>query len=344
MGGGPMGAMGMPVQKAKNFKATLKRLISYLKPHRTRLILVLFLAVASTTFTILAPKVMSKGMNKLQDSYMASTMLKNLAKGQQMAIDGINAKLIEGQKRAADAGSGMDAATIRPAPENMKDIQEFLGLPLLDTVKDPDQKADISRRIIDLGDKLKGVMGETAATPGSEIKFTREQLDAAIQAIHETNGEYDFNYIGRIVLTLIAMFLVSSLFSLIMGLVMSGVAQNTVRDLRREVDVKLSRLPLKYFDMHPHGDILSRVTNDVDTVSGTLQQSLTQIITSVITILGYIIMMLTISPILTLIVLATLPLYVLTTMTIAKKSQKYFAAQQKDHILQHAHYSNSQYC
>jgi ABC-type multidrug transport system fused ATPase/permease subunit len=96
------------------------------------------------------------------------------------------------------------------------------------------------------------------------------------------------------------------------------------------VDDKLNRLPLKYYDSHPHGDILSRVTNDIDTIANTLQQSLTQIITSVISILGYIIMMLTISPILTLIVVATLPLYILSTAVIAKKSQKYFASQQKE--------------
>jgi ATP-binding cassette, subfamily B, multidrug efflux pump len=124
--------------------------------------------------------------------------------------------------------------------------------------------------------------------------------------------------------------LISAAFSLIMGLVMSGVAQKTVRDLRRKVDQKLTRLPLKYFDDHPHGDILSRVTNDLDTVANTLQQSLTQIITSLITIIGYIIMMLTISPVLTLIVIATLPLYIVSTALIAKKSQKYFAAQQKE--------------
>jgi ABC-type multidrug transport system fused ATPase/permease subunit len=126
------------------------------------------------------------------------------------------------------------------------------------------------------------------------------------------------------------MYLVSSAFSLIMGLVMSGVSQKTVRDLRREIDQKLARLPLRYYDKHPHGDILSRVTNDIDTIATTLQQSLTQLITSVITIIGYIIMMLTISPVLTLIVLATLPLYIAFTMGIAGKSQKYFAAQQKE--------------
>jgi len=209
-------------------------------------------------------------------------------------------------------------------------LDKFLKLPMLDTLTDRNQKADVSKQILDLGKTMQNLMKGSALSPRSDIKYTDAQIDSVIKAIRETNGEYDFNYIGMIVLILIGMYLVSSLFSLVMGLVMSGVAQNTVRDLRREVDSKLSRLPLKYFDMHPHGDILSRVTNDVDTVAGTLQQSLTQIITAVITIIGYIIMMLTISPILTLIVLATMPLYVLATTMIAKKSQKYFAAQQKE--------------
>jgi ATP-binding cassette subfamily B protein len=201
---------------------------------------------------------------------------------------------------------------------------------MLDTLTDAGQKADVCKQVIDLGKKLQSVMSGSSVNARNSIEYTDEQVEGVIKAIRETNGEYDFNYIGMIVLILIGMYLISSLFSLTMGLVMSGVAQNTVRDMRREVDGKLSRLPLKYFDLHAHGDILSRVTNDIDTVSGTLQQSLTQIITSVITIIGYIIMMLSINSILTLIVLASLPLYILATSTIAKKSQKYFAAQQKE--------------
>lgn len=176
---------------------------------------------------------------------------------------------------------------------------------------------------------MQSAMSNTTSDVKSNVKFTDEQIDSVIKAIRETNGEYDFKYIGMIAIILIFMYIISALFSIIMGLVMSGVAQKTVRDLRREVDEKFAKLPLKYFDLHPHGDILSRVTNDVDTIATTLQQSLTQIITSVITIIGYIIMMLTISPILTLIVVATMPLYLLATAMLAKKSQKYFAAQQK---------------
>ncbi len=357
MGGrGPMG-MGMPVQKAKDFKGTLKRLIRYLKPHRTRLIIVLVFAVASTAFTIAAPKVMSKAMNKLQDSYMADNLIRELGKAQRTAVEEI-------RKNMGAAGTGGITGTISEAgpqdgagttqdgagtthdgvgsaqdsqtnpmssltPENLKDIKEFIELPMLDSLTDPDQKAEVSMQIISLGVKMQGMPGGLI-DPENAVKYTDEQIESVIRAIRETNGQYDFKYIGNIILILVGIYLLSALFSLTMGLVMSGVAQNTVRDLRREVDSKLSRLPLKYFDMHPHGDILSRVTNDVDTVAGTLQQSLTQIITSVITIFGYIIMMLSISPVLTLIVLGTMPLYIIVTTLIAKKSQKYFASQQKE--------------
>ena len=98
---------------------------------------------------------------------------------------------------------------------------------------------------------------------------------------------------------------------------MSQVAQRTVYDIRKEVDDKLSRLPLKYYDSRTHGEILSRVTNDLDNIANTLQQSLTQLITSIVTIIGIVVMMLTISPILTRIVILTLPLYVIVTTSIA---------------------------
>jgi ABC-type multidrug transport system fused ATPase/permease subunit len=232
--------------------------------------------------------------------------------------------------RMPDMGDSSTDAETSIDTEGIKAIQEFLALPKLSTLTDADQKADVAKKIMDLGKKMQGAVKDAPADPKDNINYTDAQIDSVINAIRETNGEYDFHYIGNIALVLIGMYIVSAGFSLIMGLVMSGVAQKTVLDLRREVDVKLSKLPLKYFDMHAHGDILSRVTNDVDTISNTLQQSLTQIITSVITIIGYIIMMLTISPVLTLIVIATLPLYVIATALIAKKSQKYFAVQQKE--------------
>lgn len=332
-GFGPGGGFGAPVQKAKDFKGTLKRLIRYLKPQTLNLIIVLVFAIASTSFTIAAPKIMSKAMNRLQDAYMAKMMLQKMTEAQKAAVDQINLQMKQMQQmqKSSNAAASQPQQQMTPQqtkvdPAAAKAIQEFIKLPMLNTVKDADQKADIVQKMIDLSNK----MPSQSKSGAKNVKLTKSQIKGAIKAIRETNGKYDFHYIGNIAMILLGMYVISAIFSLIMGLVMSGVAQKTVRDLRREVDQKLAKLPLKYFDNHPFGDILSRVTNDLDTVANTLQQSLTQIITSVITIIGYIIMMLTISPILTLIMLATLPLYALSTTVIAKKAQVYFASQQKE--------------
>jgi ATP-binding cassette, subfamily B, multidrug efflux pump len=318
------GGFGRPVVKAKDFKGTLKRLVQYLKPHKFNLLIVFIFAIASTIFTIAAPKVTSKAMNKLQDGYMAKMMLQKMSEAQIKVHEQIDQQMKQMQQQQKNSASAQSQQPVDP--ETAKNIQEFMQLPMLNTVQDAGQKAEIVKKMLDLGKKVP----VTAQAGEQNIKLTEDQINGVLRAIRETNGEYDFHYIGEIALILIGMYLISAAFSLIMGLVMSGVAQKTVRDLRRKVDQKLSRLPLKYFDNNSHGDILSRVTNDLDTVATTLQQSLTQIITSLITIIGYIIMMLTISPILTLIVIATLPLYVVSTALIAKKSQKYFAAQQKE--------------
>ncbi|OPX88485.1 MAG: putative ABC transporter ATP-binding protein [Pelotomaculum sp. PtaB.Bin104] len=140
---------------------------------------------------------------------------------------------------------------------------------------------------------------------------------------------FDFDYIARILLLLVALYLISALCTYAMGYIMSGVSQNTVYRMRNDVKDKLDRLPLKYFDQRTHGEILSRVTNDMDNIATTLQQSLTQLITSIVTVLGILIMMLTISPVMTLITLISLPVNMLITILIARHSQKLFAEQQK---------------
>jgi len=191
-GGGPGGMMGVPVQKAKNFKGTFHRLASYLMPRKYQLLAVVLTAVVSTIFSIVSPKIMGNATTRL----------------------------------------------------------------------------------------FEGIVGIAKGVPGAAI---------------------DFKYISQIVVVLIGLYFLSAIFSYIQQYIMAGVAQRTVYDLRKEVDDKLARLPLKFFDSRSHGEILSRVVNDVDNISSTLQQSLTQLITSLITILGVIVMMLTISPLLTLI-------------------------------------------
>src|SRR5665648_339070 len=219
-----MGSLGKPVEKAKNFKGTLFRLLRYLKPQRTKFMTVFTFAILSTIFSIIGPKIMGKAVTKIAEGFGAKMMALKL---------------------------------------------------------------------------------------------------------HQPIPSMDFTYIGQIVMILLGLYLISAAFSYVQQYIMAGVAQKTVYQMRKEVDEKLSRLPLKFYDARTHGEILSRVTNDFDNISTTLQQSLTQLITSIVTIIGVIVMMLSISPLLTLIVILTLPLYIVVTMNIAKRSQKHFAAQQK---------------
>ena len=137
----------------------------------------------------------------------------------------------------------------------------------------------------------------------------------------------DFGALGMVLLGLTALYLTATFFTWVAWYTMAGVSQRTVYRLRRDVDLKLARLPLKYFDTHSRGDTLSRVTNDIDNIANTLQQSLTQIITSVATIIGVLAMMFWISPMLAAISLLVLPIAAGLTMLIARRSQKQFAAQ-----------------
>ncbi len=218
MGPGP-GGMMMMGQKPKDFKGTFKRLLSYLKPRRNKLIAVFLAAIMSTVFSIIGPKIMGNTITEV----------------------------------------------------------------------------------------FEGAYGKIQGIPGAAI---------------------DFGKIGNMLLLLGGLYIFSSLFTFIQQYMMSSVAQKTVYDLREDVNQKLEKLPLKYFDGRPNGETLSRVTNDIDTIGSTLQQSLTQFITSVVTIVGIIIMMLYISPSLTLITIISLPLSIFVIQPILKRSQRYFAKQQ----------------
>ncbi len=169
---------------------------------------------------------------------------------------------------------------------------------------------------------------------------TQAQIEAGLRAqgngqaadllsgMHVTPGVgIDFGALGGILLLLIVVFVISALFSWGQSYIMAGVTQRTVYRLRREVDEKLGKLPLKYFDDHSRGDVLSRVTNDIDNIGQTLQQSLTQLITSVFTVIGVLIMMLLVSPLLAAISLLAVPASIVVTILIAKRSQKQFAVQ-----------------
>ena len=141
-------------------------------------------------------------------------------------------------------------------------------------------------------------------------------------------GSIDFVYIGRILLFLLGMYLLSSAFSFIQGWLMTGLSQKVCYDFRKQISEKINRLPLAYFEKRTVGEVLSRITNDVDTLGQSLNQSITQLITSVTTMIGVLVMMLSISPKMTLIALLILPVSLALVLVVVKFSQKYFKAQQ----------------
>lgn len=219
--GPPRPGASMPAEKAKDFKGTFRRLVSYLKPRWKKLAAVFAVAILSTVFAIVGPKIMGMAITEL----------------------------------------------------------------------------------------FEGAYGQLQGVPG---------------------GGIDFGVIGQILAVLAGLYVFSSLFSYLQQYMMSTVAQDTVYDLRQDVNKKLEKLPLEYFDGRPNGETLSRMTNDIDTIGSTLQQSLTQFITSIVTLVGILVMMLTISPLLTLIAVVSLPLSLFVIGPILKRSQKYFSSQQKN--------------
>jgi len=218
-GGRPIGGLGVPTQKAKNFKGTLVRLLGYLQPHRTALIVVTAAGAIGTVFSVLGPKVLGLATTKIFEGFIA----------------------------------------------------------------------------------------KATGAPGAGI---------------------DFDAVGRILLWLVVLYLVANAFQYLMQYLMASVAQRTVYMLRQEVEAKFDRLPLKFFDSRTRGEVMSRAVNDLDSISSTLQQNLTQLLTSVLMLIGTIVMMLTISWILTLVIVLTLPLSIVVVARIAKRSQKFFMQQQ----------------
>ncbi len=142
-------------------------------------------------------------------------------------------------------------------------------------------------------------------------------------------GDIDFEKIGQILLMLLGLYLCSALFSFIQGYLMTGISQKLTYRMRKEISEKIDRLPMEYFDKMTHGEILSRITNDVDTLSQSLNQSATQLITSVTMIIGVLIMMLSISPLMTVVAILILPVAMGLISVIVKHSQRYFRDQQE---------------
>ena len=159
-------------------------------------------------------------------------------------------------------------------------------------------------------------------------KATTELSNGLLAKIQGT-GSIDFTKIGQILLFVLGLYLLSTLFSFVQGWLMTGVTQKVCYRMRKDISEKIARMPMAYFERRTYGEVLSRITNDVDTLGQSLNQSITQIITSVATMVGVLVMMLRISPLMTLIAVVILPISVTLISLVVKKSQKYFKQQQE---------------
>ncbi|WP_442780503.1 ABC transporter ATP-binding protein [Bacillus sp. Au-Bac7] len=213
------------------------------------------------------------------------------------------------------------------------------GGPRMPVQKAKDEKGTLKRLARYLGTYKIQLLFVIAAAILSTVfsifspKILAEAIDTLFNGLmNKMNGvpgaEIDFAAIGQVLVWLILLYIISALFMYIQQIIMVNISQKTIFQLRQEVHEKLERLPLKYFDRTPHGETLSRAINDIDNINNTLQQSVTQLITSVITFVGVIIMMLTISPVLAIVCFLTIPLSILATVKIAKRSQVQFRSQQ----------------
>lgn len=155
------------------------------------------------------------------------------------------------------------------------------------------------------------------------------ELASGLMAKIQGTGGIDFGKIGMILLTVLSLYLVAMVFGLLQGFIMTGITQKICYRMRREISEKINRMPMKYFESRTYGEVLSRITNDVDTLGIGLNQSITQIITSAATIIGVLVMMLSISPLMTVIALVILPVSVFAVMLVVKQSQKHFRTQQE---------------
>ena len=267
--GGPMGNMGAG-EKAKNFRGTMKKLVCYLAAFRWQLLAVAVLAVGSTIFAIVSPKILGEATNQIVKDYVSIK-----------AYDTITKKLPADTKLP----SGTTGGDILNRLPNKSEIEGKIPAGQFDTI--------------------------------SALDMTKKPA-------------FHFDAIGQIVLWLVGLYLLSATLRYLESWIMTNVTQKVTFQMRRDISLKINRLPLSYFDKQTYGEVLSRVTNDVDTISQTLNQSLSQIVSAVVMIAGIVAMMLSISWQMTVVALLVLPASMGFVLLIAKKSQVQFTRQQTE--------------
>ncbi|WP_242844334.1 ABC transporter ATP-binding protein [Candidatus Soleaferrea massiliensis] len=331
-GGGPMHSMHGG-EKAKDFSGTIRKLLRYMKPYRIAIIVVFIFAIISTVFAIVGPKVLGEATNKVAEGYINMTVYDNVH-------DKLPEELLDVLPKDTTLGTLQENIENLPVKKLLGDSPASAQIPdtliLRDLIDNPDIAGQVTAMSPDAAKGIEqikeGLDKVSEMNAGSDAQHSNNATEISEQAknvsLFERPG-IDFGAIGQIALFLLFIYIVSAAFSYLQGFIMAGVSTNITYNLRKDIAEKINKMPLKYFDRKTHGEVLSRVTNDIDTVNTTLNQSLTQMITAITTLIGILVMMISISVPMTLVALIIVPLSFILIMIVVKRSQKYFQQQQE---------------
>jgi ATP-binding cassette subfamily B protein len=287
---GPMGGgpVRMSTEKPKHFKQSLKKLLQVLKPHRASIGLTIVLTIIATVFSILSPRILGNMTNQIVDDFIAGKVYNSV----QEALPGIELP---------------DGTTIEKLPSA---LEQLAGEGKLT----PEQLQAVSQ------------MGEQDTNDFENVPEAQRALIEGLDLSQKPSFHYEV--LGQIALLLIILYVVSALANYLSGWIFASITQKIVYKMRQDLSAKINRLPISYFDKNQYGNVLSRVTNDVDTIGQSLNQAASQAVSSIILLVGFLVMMLSISWQLTLIALIVLPLSFGFVAFITKSSQKHFKNQQ----------------
>lgn len=306
--GGHGPAATRPVEKAKDFGGTLRKLIKALESFRMQIVAVVIFVIASVILSIVSPKLLGNITNQITDDFMAMRV-----------YDAVHDALPENAKLPAGTtlGDFMDMA--KQQAQQLEQLKQAQSAGTLS----PEQELQLKQlEQLNLSEQDGSLASDQLGS------LSDAQRDKLINLDLSVRPGMSFDVIGRIALILIVMYLLSALFNYVESWIVTSITQRTAYRFRHDISQKINSMPLRYFDTHPFGDVLSRITNDVDMVSQSLSQVISQVVYCTATIIGILIMMLSISVTMTAIVLVTIPLSALAITQIVKHSQKYFKQQQ----------------
>ena len=335
MGGhGPGGPGMIHGEKAKDFGGAMKKMLRYMKRNIPAIIVAFIFAIAGVVLTLNVPNVLGEATDELMIGVTRRSVYDQLTEMQDaMKEVGTAAAKIPPQELAAmmaDPDASMqDLVDKNYLSKEQAAVfgEEFLKLPL-SALSSMSQSGTAQQSCKTIGEFIRAMEKSSPGAAKITDKIPEKYREVIFETSLETRPEIDLAAIGRIILILIVMIGSAALISYVQGFIMAGVAQRLSYRFRKDIDAKINKLPLAFYDKTTHGEVMSFITNDVDTISTTLNQSLSQILTSAVTLIGSLIMMLRISWILTLAGLVILPLALLLIMLVVKRSQQYFSRQQ----------------